>query len=489
MVIFIQTLEMTMTQTFECPSCGAPLDYKPGDSSTIHCPFCNTSVIVPNSLHASDAPQAQPVLPVKSTDQASDQARILNEITLLARSDKKIQAIKLYRMIYRVGLVEAKDAVEALERGESIQPPNPVLTPSNLDELNQSVQAQSQAASQPARKPRTCLAVTLAIAAVILIAGVAFAIFLGGLITSSSRSPGSSGATSNPDLGGVVSTLESQAGSLGQAVADYGAASLLLSFGEKGIGPGQFEDARSIAIGPDGAVFLAEYQGGRVLAFDAGGKFVRQWNTGDRKSPLLGLMVSSDGVVSVLQKGSQLQFTSQGEALKSIDNAGAADFPEYLASTPDGGYVVVASGEDIYLFDAQGQNTLTIKSAVSHITDDSELDSRVAVDGEGNIYILGQFNNAVLKYSPEGKYLNRFGSDGDDPGQFRAPEDIAVDGQGRVFVSDFKGVQIFSGDGRYLGLIKVDGAAFGLAVDRQDNLYVITNQPKVYKLKVTLPTK
>jgi sugar lactone lactonase YvrE len=82
--------------------------------------------------------------------------------------------------------------------------------------------------------------------------------------------------------------------------------------------------------------------------------------------------------------------------------------------------------------------------------------------------------------------LNRFGGEGDNPGQFHAPEDIVVDGQGRVYVSDIKGVQIFNRDGRYLGMIKVDGAAFGMAVDNQDNLYVITNHPTVYKFKVTV---
>ena len=96
----------------------------------------------------------------------------------------------------------------------------------------------------------------------------------------------------------------------------------------------------------------------------------------------------------------------------------------------------------------------TIRAAISSVTDDSELDTHVAVDGLGNIYALGTFNNAVFKFSPDGKFMTRFGDAGDQPGQFRAPSAIAVDGKGRVYVSDFKGVQVFDSNGRYLAVFK-----------------------------------
>ncbi|OZG71785.1 hypothetical protein BTA51_19335 [Hahella sp. CCB-MM4] len=48
-------------------------------------------------------------IPVPPADQATDE-----DIRKLAGSGKKIQAIKLYREKYGVGLKEAKEAVEAL---------------------------------------------------------------------------------------------------------------------------------------------------------------------------------------------------------------------------------------------------------------------------------------------------------------------------------------------------------------------------------------
>jgi ribosomal protein L7/L12 len=49
-----------------------------------------------------------------------------NEIVLLLQGSKKIEAIKVYRERTGVGLKEAKDAVEALERGESLPTREPL---------------------------------------------------------------------------------------------------------------------------------------------------------------------------------------------------------------------------------------------------------------------------------------------------------------------------------------------------------------------------
>lgn len=43
----------------------------------------------------------------------------VEEITRLARSGEKIEAIKLYREVYDAGLAESKDAVEAIVRGDA----------------------------------------------------------------------------------------------------------------------------------------------------------------------------------------------------------------------------------------------------------------------------------------------------------------------------------------------------------------------------------
>jgi DNA-binding beta-propeller fold protein YncE len=254
----------------------------------------------------------------------------------------------------------------------------------------------------------------------------------------------------------------------------------LMTFGAEGIGPGNFKDARSIAVDAQGRIYVGEYSGGRVQVFDSSGKFVTQWSV-DPKMPLRALAAERSGTVYVVQSGNITRY--EGTTGRSLGNVGAGSgrFDD-VAVAADGGLVTFSynSHDNIIRMDRSGQVSKVIQNAVSGQTDRSELDIRVAVDGLGNVYGLGTFNNAVFKFSPDGRFLTQFGSDGDEAGQFRAPGAIAVDNQGRVYVSDFKGVQIFDPAGRYLNTIKVKGAASGLAFNDRGELFVVA-RTQVYK--------
>jgi streptogramin lyase/DNA-directed RNA polymerase subunit RPC12/RpoP len=250
-------------------------------------------------------------------------------------------------------------------------------------------------------------------------------------------------------------------------------------FGSEGIGPGNFKDARSIAVDAEGRIYVGEYSGGRVQVFDANGKFLNQW-TADAKMPLRGMTADRRGNVYVVQKGAVTRY--EGATGKALGTVGAGGGFDDVTATPDGGFVAFAyrSRDDVVRLDSSGQVRQVIQAAVSGQTERSELSIRVAADGVGNVYALGEFNNAVFKFSPDGRYLTRFGGDGDEPGLFRAPSAIAVDNQGRVYVADFKGVQVFDQNGRYLDLIKVKGAASGLAFNDKGELFVVA-RTAVYK--------
>jgi streptogramin lyase len=139
--------------------------------------------------------------------------------------------------------------------------------------------------------------------------------------------------------------------------------------------------------------------------------------------------------------------------------------------------------DDIVRFNAQGNVVRTIRAAVSTPADRSELNTRVAIDGRGNIYALGEFTNSVFKFSPEGKFMNRFGSSGSQPGQITAANSIAVDGKGRVYVGDIKGIQVFDSEGRYLTVFKPDGVAFGMVFNDRNELLVVARK-KVMKFSL-----
>jgi len=134
-------------------------------------------------------------------------------------------------------------------------------------------------------------------------------------------------------------------------------------------------------------------------------------------------------------------------------------------------------------FDSRGNVTRTIRAAISTASGESELETRVAMDGLGNIYTLGVFNDAVFKFGPDGRFLNRFGSKGKEAGEFTAPDAIAVDGKGRIYVADFGTIKIFDSNGRYLDEIRAGGAVSGMVFNDNNELFVAA-RTKVTKFKV-----
>lgn len=264
-------------------------------------------------------------------------------------------------------------------------------------------------------------------------------------------------------------------------------ATVLLTFGSEGIGPGMFTDARSIAIDGAGRIYVGEYNGGRIQVFDPAGKFLNQWSIGDRKTILRGLAADRKGTVYVVHGGGIDRYQGEtGEKLGQLqyERSGFDD----VSIGADGGLVASwqSNRDDIVMFDPNGKVVRTIPAAISSASGDSELDMRVAVDGSGNIYALGRFNNGVFKFGRDGKFINRFGSGGDKPGQLRAAYSIAVDGYGRVYVGDSKGIQVFDTNGRYLTILELKGVAFGMVFNDKNELFVIARD-RVIKYSVPAP--
>jgi DNA-directed RNA polymerase subunit RPC12/RpoP len=458
-----------MSKPFKCTSCGGPLEYD-GHTPTVRCPFCGNSIIVPEELRTRPAASWGAGL-VDGIYKLQERAANMQEVSRLARSNRKIEAIRLYREIFGVGLAEAKVAVERMAAGEAAEA---VVMSSNAPAFHQHV-FDPQAVMRPVKR------FTMFWVVIVLVI-VGFTVALGLIIksvvekkvgevlpSSSSRSSSSSSSSSS------TSPAEKP-----------GFASVALKFGSEGIGPGMFKDARSIAVDGEGRIYVGEYSGsGRIQVFDSTGKFITQW-TVDPKMPLRDLTADRKGTVYVVQRGEVSRFEgASGTPVGKVEyNGGPRAYFDNARSLPDGGMIAIVNNEDVVRFNASGQVVRTISKSVSGQTDSSELDASVAADGLGNIYVLGSFNDAVFKYSPEGRFLNTFGGDGDGPGQFRAVQAIAVDGQGRVYVSDIKGIQVFDANGRYLDTFNVDGnVAFGMVFNDRDELFVAARTQVVkYKL-------
>ncbi|MEP7357308.1 MAG: hypothetical protein ABI847_08730, partial [Anaerolineales bacterium] len=470
---------MPRLTVFACPSCGASLGVEEG-AALAQCQFCGNTVIVPEELRGS-APQPQPAAAPSpaagvygSLPGLPDMGK-MKQMGDAVRAGNKIQAIKIYRELFGVGLAEAKTAVEMMAAGRPVSVNTLSTGTPNLVQMNAQALGSPYATASPPMIVDTrsaqrggCAAEVIGLIVVLAIAGAALAAVL----------------VAVPDLGQMLSSA------LGVVTNAYPKA--VLSFGGEGTGPGLFTDPRAIAVASDGTIYVAEYTGGVIKEFDPAGKFVKQFKAGAEKNSIIqGLAADRDGNLFVAVDGLVHRLNAEtGEDQGALEYADGWGFDD-VAAVPGGGLVTswYKGDDNLVIFDSDLRPSNTVQDAISGVTGDSELDMKVAASGNGDIYALGKFNNAVFHFSPSGAYLNSFGSEGDAAGQFRAAGDIAVDGQGNVCVTDFKGIQVFAPDGRYLSLIKAPSAAYvhGLAFDEAGALYAVTSTKKVIKYQLSAP--
>ncbi len=479
-----------MPDTFNCPNCGAPLDYQ-GSDPMIRCPYCNTSVVVPDNLRAKPSFSSQPsnftLTGAGNLGSLLQQAKRFKEVKDLAQAGNIDEAVRVYCEITGVSPEMARASVEALSLGRPI-----VLSSMNASNVSTQIsQAMGESFNTPtfstpvaqvsAPAPRSnrrmgCI-MSCAITAFVLVILAATLIPIVAAFGGNTLVSNLLGGSSNSNGPGGIS------------LPALGFANQELGFGSQGSGPGLFNDVRGLGINPaTGAIFAADYEGGRVQSFDPTGKFVTQWtlNSDSKDKIITGMASDRNGNVFIAADGKIYRYDATGNLAATL--VVPDTYINNLVVGADGNIVAAADNETILRMTTDGTVLNTFQNVFTDNGGDDELDMIVAVDGTNNIYILGTFNNAVFKLSPDGKFITRFGSDGDGQGQFRAPESIGVDGFGRVYIGDFKGIQVFDSTGRYLNLIQTDGVPRSLTFDDQNKLYFSSSTNKVFRFNVQKPS-
>jgi sugar lactone lactonase YvrE len=399
-----------------------------------------------------------------------NQALKIAEVAQLARNGNKIAAIKLYRETFGCGLKEAKDAVERIERGEPVSFTE--MTVENASAYTQQYGAaplmQGQALNQKKTGGGRCL--ILAVVLIVAITG-ALILFGGGAAYFVNRQTQTSTGDRSSTPGNKAS----------------GFAGVALEFGSEGIGAGQFKDARSVAVDGEGRIYTAEYLGGRVQVFDSRGVFLTQW-TVDAKRPLLSMAADRRGVVYIVQGGSISRYEgATGNPLGEVGKQGPYDRYSKIHVALDGSLYALGSQNNIVRISPQG----TIRSIINvkEKTGEDLNFEGLALSGNGYIYAVDRREKSVFKFGPDGKYINRFGGEGDAPGQLNSPTGIAVDGQGRVYVCDVgRGVQVFDANGRYLDSFGGNEVIFEIAINDQNEIFVSQrNRHKIVKYVLAKP--
>ena len=149
----------------------------------------------------------------------------------------------------------------------------------------------------------------------------------------------------------------------------------------------------------------------------------------------------------------------------------------YIADTSMWG---VGSSHRIQKFTPDGKFLLTWGTEGSG---DGQLNLPVAValDAQGNVHVADTYNSRVQKFAPDGKFLGKWGSHGYEAGRLDCPQGLALDRAGNIFLADTYNnrVQKFAPDGTLLAHWGRQGTEPGrfwlpcaVAVDNAGSVYV-----------------
>jgi sugar lactone lactonase YvrE len=111
----------------------------------------------------------------------------------------------------------------------------------------------------------------------------------------------------------------------------------------------------------------------------------------------------------------------------------------------------------------------------------------IAVDQDGNIFVTDTLNDRVEMFDADGNFVSTFGKNGDGPGNFARPKGIAVDADGHIWVADEMQdrLQVFNREGQVLTYIGLGHgnlpgqfkALVGVAIDKQNRVFTTEQYP------------
>ena len=94
----------------------------------------------------------------------------------------------------------------------------------------------------------------------------------------------------------------------------------------------------------------------------------------------------------------------------------------------------------------------------------------IAVDSQGNMFVVDSGNQRIQKYDKDGNYLQTIGRKGQGPGEFMRPFDILLDEQDNIYVLEIRKIHLFDPQGNSIRDIVLPSFMMGFAVGAEGNI-------------------
>ncbi len=444
-----------MSLAFHCPNCGAPLDPPGGSEKSIRCPFCNSSIIIPMELRNKN--QNVDLFP-HEVDKILNQelSKHLSQIISLVKSGNKEEAIILFREQFDTSRIEAEMVIDQIDKNQILEISQVLNSLSHSDKpllSNHNNSAITKTNPKVKRSRFSCLLIS--------IISISLLLSVGGFLVISSLP------------GGFLHEFWLRNNPSGDM-------KLIYSFDQGNNGTKLVSTPDLITVNQNGNIFISEYQTGVIQQFDSEGNFIHQWDLGDGKIYIRAVDVDQNGILYIAVDRNVLRInTSDGRFLEPVPNPNDFFYQDFKVLT-DGSFGAVVDGENLTRLDESGNTIWYVDHAISSIADESDTRGKLAIDGYNNFYLAGTFVEAVFEYSYDGKYINKFGSEGDGDGQFTGINSITIDQTGRILINDWGWMEVFMSDGRWEKAIQLPNQTIDLDYSMNNHLYLVTREPKVY---------
>ncbi|KPJ58193.1 MAG: hypothetical protein AMJ46_14530 [Latescibacteria bacterium DG_63] len=223
--------------------------------------------------------------------------------------------------------------------------------------------------------------------------------------------------------------------------------SFLMMFGEYGQGPGQFDVPNDVAVNDSGYIYVVDYHNCRVQKFNSLGQFVLEFGEYGHEPGQLAwpqnVGVGDSGYVYVVDAGNHRvqRFTNGGDFDTLWGPPDSMTSHELVVATYPGSVYAVWSKTGptekyIYRSDPVGNTILSFGGFGSGPGEFVFLID-MATDSEGSLFVGDDWLTRVTKFDSLGNFITMWGEAGSGPGQFGYLVGVATDLYGNVYVSDY----------------------------------------------------
>ncbi len=251
-----------------------------------------------------------------------------------------------------------------------------------------------------------------------------------------------------------------------------------LSWGEEGVGNGQFAETRDIAIDSSGNIYVVDAYpwlenptNNRIQKFDSSGNYISKFgqincrfngpiNDGDFCAPT-GIAIDSLDNVYVVDAGNDRiqKFDSSGIFISKWGSSGSGNgqFNSPNAVTVDSSgniYVADTYNDRIQKFDSSG-NFIAKWGTQGNEEGQFFIPYGISTDSIDNVYVADTYNDRIQKFDSSGNFIAKWGTQGNEEGQFARPLSITIDSNDKVYISDTENnrIQISNTNGDYIKVI------------------------------------